>query len=251
MTEGRALHCPQCGAPVSPDGRSCPFCSTVLALVACPSCFAQIFQGSKHCSFCGASTERAELRDAQPLPCPHCQKSLTPVAVGSVAVGECSGCGGLWVDAASFERICAEREQQAVVLGTAFPAAPPRAAAAGPPPERYWPCPGCQRLMNRLNFAHCSGVIVDVCKTHGVWFDPGELQRIVEFIRGGGLERAREREKMELEYERQRLKQQTPPHTHEPAPLFPDAALTAPKLQPLDFGDVVSAARDLLRTLFR
>src|SRR5258705_13880277 len=59
--------------------------------------------------------------------------------------------------------------------------------------------------MNRINFARCSGVIVDVCKGHGTWFDRDELSRIVEFIRGGGLEAARDKEKAQLEEARREL----------------------------------------------
>jgi Zn-finger nucleic acid-binding protein len=60
--------------------------------------------------------------------------------------------------------------------------------------------------MNRINFARCSGVIVDVCKGHGTWFDREELSRIVEFIRDGGLEAARQKEKEQIQEERQRLR---------------------------------------------
>jgi len=127
--------------------------------------------------------------------------------VGSVTLGECLTCGGVWADASSFERICSEREEQSIVLGTAFPTpasgeAPPKAHLL----ERYWPCPQCGRLMNRVNFAHCSGVVVDVCKPHGVWFDHDELHEIVLFIRGGGLDHARQQEKEDLEHQRQLLK---------------------------------------------
>jgi hypothetical protein len=51
-------------------------------------------------------------------------------------------------------------------------------------------------------------VIVDVCKGHGTWFDRDELSRIVEFIRGGGLEAARTREKAQLQEERERVRQE-------------------------------------------
>ena len=60
--------------------------------------------------------------------------------------------------------------------------------------------------MNRINFAHCSGVIVDICKGHGTWFDRDELREIVEFIRGGGMERSRQKEKHEIEFELQQLR---------------------------------------------
>jgi Zn-finger nucleic acid-binding protein len=59
--------------------------------------------------------------------------------------------------------------------------------------------------MNRINFARCSGVIVDVCKGHGTWFDRDELSRIVAFIRGGGLAAARDREKAEIQEARRQL----------------------------------------------
>jgi Zn-finger nucleic acid-binding protein len=69
---------------------------------------------------------------------------------------------------------------------------------------RYLPCPVCKNLMNRVNFANFSNVIVDVCREHGTWFDRDELRRIVEFIRDGGLDKARARAKMDFE-EEQRL----------------------------------------------
>ena len=123
--------------------------------------------------------------------------------IGPTAVRECEQCLGLWLDVPSFEKLCADREQQSVVLGTASPA--PTHAVRETSKVHYVPCPECSQLMNRINFARCSGVIVDVCKGHGTWFDRDELSRIVEFIRGGGLEASREREKTELKEERRRL----------------------------------------------
>src|SRR6185295_4778946 len=88
-----------------------------------------------------------------------------------------------WLGTASFEHICRNAEQQAATLGGAQPAGGPTALG----PVRYVRCPQCNELMHRLNFAHCSGVIVDVCRAHGSWFDANELHRIVHFIRAGGL----------------------------------------------------------------
>lgn len=159
-----------------------------------------------------------------------------------MTLDECAACGGVFVDPPSFERICAEREQQAVVLRTSFPAP----AAPAPRADRYWPCPVCGRLMNRQNFARLSGVLVDVCKGHGVWFNHGELQAIVEFIRAGGLDRARERDKADLEEERRRLRQEQYAQalrSGSPAPL-------ESRGDPLDYGAIFSAARDLLKGLF-
>jgi Zn-finger nucleic acid-binding protein len=101
------------------------------------------------------------------------------------------------------QRICADREQQAAVLGVAQSL--PTDIGNNLENIRYLPCPICNTLMNRVNFAHCSHVIVDVCKAHGTWFDKDELRRIVEFIRAGGLDAARADEIAELERKRKEL----------------------------------------------
>jgi len=128
---------------------------------------------------------------------------MLSLTIGATSVRECERCMGLWLDVASFEKLCADREQQSVVLGTASRA--PTHAVGESSKVKYVPCPECLQLMNRINFARCSGVIVDICKGHGTWFDRDELSRIVEFIRGGGLEASRVREKAEIKEERRRL----------------------------------------------
>jgi len=115
---------------------------------------------------------------------------MRQVHVGPTSLLDCHACGGVWVTAQDFEKICADREAQAAVLhqwGN-------RPASRTDAPVRYRPCPDCGRMMNRLNFARMSGTVVDVCKGHGTFLDAGELHQIVTFIQGGGLERARQRQ---------------------------------------------------------
>lgn len=52
--------------------------------------------------------------------------------------------------------------------------------------------------MNRQNFGGASGVIVDLCGKHGIWFDVGELPRVLEFVESGGLARERQRQADQL-----------------------------------------------------
>jgi hypothetical protein len=40
--------------------------------------------------------------------------------------------------------------------------------------------------MPRLNYGHGSGVIIDVCRDHGIWFDADELARILAWLHAGG-----------------------------------------------------------------
>jgi Zn-finger nucleic acid-binding protein len=165
-----------------------------------------MFLGSKHCQRCGAVAAVPEVKDAKDRKCPRCKNDMMLVTIGSTAVLECERCFGLWLDVASFEKICADREQQSAVLGFALQAPPIGAHETSK--VNYVPCPECSQLMNRMNFARCSGVIVDICKQHGTWFDRDELSRIVEFIHGGGLEASRLREKEEIREDRRRLLEQ-------------------------------------------
>ncbi len=75
-----------------------------------------------------------------------------------------------------------------------------------PAPEMqvsYLPCPVCTNRMNRAIFGRKSGVVIDVCKMHGSWFDVRELTGCIAFIEQGGLERA---EKQALEEKRDAIR---------------------------------------------
>ncbi len=164
---------------------------------------------------------------------------MQSVVIGSTNVRECERCLGLWVDVPSFEKICADREQQAAVLGAASPA--PGSSVTESHQIRYLPCPECDQLMNRINFARCSGVIVDICKGHGSWFDRDELSRIIEFIRAGGLEASREKEKAQIEEQRRQLREEQFRRDRRAAAMLGD------DLDERGFG--IASARGLLKLL--
>jgi Zn-finger nucleic acid-binding protein len=196
------LRCPSCGAAVSSAATRCDFCKTTLATVTCPSCFGVMFAGAKFCSHCGAKGSRSEAPGAKASRCPRCQIAMNGVTVGTTSLLECSRCEGIWVDVETLNQISADREKQAFVAGA------PGAVGQDLQLEaniRYVPCPVCLALMNREQFAHCSHVIVDVCKPHGTWFDKDELRRAVQFIQAGGLEKARSQELEQLKDEQRRL----------------------------------------------
>jgi Zn-finger nucleic acid-binding protein len=161
-----------------------------------------MFLGQKFCPHCGAKGDRKDSIDAgQSESCPRCKSSLSAVVIGSSNVRECPSCEGIWTDTETLRQICADQEKQSAVLGMATHVAS-NDGVEFEKQIRYLPCPVCKDLMNRINFANFSNVIVDVCRAHGTWFDRDELRRIVEFIRAGGLDKAREREKQNLEMDR-------------------------------------------------
>ena len=200
MADAKALHCPNCGGPAKPNQAACGYCQAVLATVSCPTCFALMFDGAVYCSGCGARRARVD-GNARKVSCPSCRAQMVDVSVGDTVLLECRRCRGAWLDAATFEHLCASREAQAAVIHHtgAHPTVP-----AGE--VRYRKCVACGTAMNRLNFGRLSGTVVDVCKGHGTFLDAGELHAIITFIQGGGLDRARQRQIDDLKEQEQRLR---------------------------------------------
>ena len=203
--QAQTLNCPNCGAAISSDAPQCQYCESKLATVACPSCFGMLFMGSKHCPHCGAAAVAAGGASLSVLKCPRCAIDMSSVMIGTAPVRECSRCEGLWLDTNVFQLICADRENQSMVLGDALSTGH-QAPIAHEDQVRYIPCPHCKQLMNRINFANCSGVVVDACKAHGTWFDRDELRQIVEFIRAGGMQLSREKVLHDLELQKEKLR---------------------------------------------
>jgi Zn-finger nucleic acid-binding protein len=203
--EAAILKCPFCGGPCAPDVRACPHCDVELASVRCPHCFALHFTGSRFCARCGKELSLEPLLDPTDAPCPRCDKPLRMLgsaadvlpdeSLSELPMHECIACGGIFVSQKTLDAII-KRESPGpdgqTAVGGAFIAPPhrvPPAAASAPHLDvvRYVKCPLCHELMNRNNFGKRSGVIVDVCKAHGVWFDKGELTQAIEFVARGGL----------------------------------------------------------------
>jgi Zn-finger nucleic acid-binding protein len=180
---------------VSPTASSCSYCSSELLLKGCPRCLSRVFHGHKHCPECGAELDRAAAGAVHPdMPCPRCETHLRSRLVGDLCIDECSGCQGLFLDHVVIKRIVVERQQaRAEALLGALPKHEIK-ADVGASTKMYLKCPTCRVVMNRRQFAAGSGIIIDVCKTHGTFFDVGELPAIIEFVREGGLEKAEKRE---------------------------------------------------------
>jgi len=74
-----------------------------------------------------------------------------------------------------------------------------------PWPNRQWFQPGRSYGERQVNFGHGSGVVLDVCREHGAWFDRDELRQVLQFIQGGGFSGAEQRKnaaKRQREFQR-------------------------------------------------
>jgi Zn-finger nucleic acid-binding protein len=204
--------CPHCGAPCPAESASCSYCKAEIQLddrglaEVCPGCYARLLRGARFCMECGLSI-RPQALHALPVDvaCPRCRGALRRRSLGASDVIECSSCAGLWLAQETVQRLVEQAERadlDAFDLQQAPARLEPGASAQG-----YIPCVACGQLMQRRNFSGSSGVIVDVCGPHGVWFDARELERVLEFVRDGGLRRAREREIQRQEERLRRLRE--------------------------------------------
>lgn len=187
--DAAVVRCGSCGAALGPEGSSCSFCGSETLRrpdptgPVCPECFARTPAGSRFCTACGVAF-RPEPLDlpTRELPCPACSVPMSPRAVAGTAVDECTRCQGLWIPEGRLERLV-ERARDAA--GGTSPGAPaPRVRSGNPFVQRveYRRCPECDAYMQRRNFRRSSGIIVDVCRRHGTWLDPDELEQIAGFV---------------------------------------------------------------------
>lgn len=209
------MNCPACGAPVDPEGKRCEFCDTHLATVMCPTCYGVVFDGTKHCQHCGAALSAKKVvhhGDQTQHACPRCEEhpQLRVEVVAGCPIERCAVCEGLWIDDHVVDHIYRDRENQPNIQALTTPNkedVQPTGTGVFKP-EGYIKCPECEKLMNRQNFGRFSGVIIDMCKGHGTWFDADELRRIIEFIQAGGLEKQAKREREELQEEMRKMRAQ-------------------------------------------
>jgi len=197
--EAQALKCPSCGAFLDGGVRRCGYCKVELASVRCWCCFSLAFAGTGHCARCGSRLGLEGDLGPTERTCPGCKADvLHTIDVGAHRLQECPECTGVMLDHETLEHITHSREAEA---GVRLRGGPNKASSSVRQPVVYRQCPGCDKIMNRKNFGRVSGVIIDVCSDHGIWFDPDELTQVLEFVATGGMSRLREREAMDAKAE--------------------------------------------------
>jgi Zn-finger nucleic acid-binding protein len=238
--DSAVVRCSACGAPRQGDEAECRYCGSSFTVherdidTICPVCMARVSGGARFCDHCGSPILADQAAAAATiLRCPACEprQPLRSRQFGGepVAVSECVLCGGLWTERKVFEvllvrarhgqlggaavAIAGERpERPAATAGAGAGAGTGAGARAGARTgmgggHLYRPCAVCGALMNRQNYGRKSGVILDICGTHGIWFDLDELPRVLAWVQGGGEERAGqlEAEEARTEAREQRL----------------------------------------------
>jgi Zn-finger nucleic acid-binding protein len=209
LDTGVVLHCPACGAAIRRGASHCEYCEASLDFnakgktIPCPHCFGNSPADSRFCVRCGKPVKGLvqEGKVMEDRVCPRCQVPMHAKEIGDFSVAGCSQCQGLFVPNETFEMM-QEQSDRVIFSVNGIPREPLNADDR----VRYVRCPVCRNLMNRTNFAHVSGVIIDTCRPHGIWFDADELEKIMDFIARGGLQKARQRDAEERKAEEEREK---------------------------------------------
>jgi Zn-finger nucleic acid-binding protein len=114
------------------------------------------------------------------LPCPRCADWLGEMNVHDTVLSTCRGCGGVWLDAATVNRLMQAPDHE-------IEAAAKRIAArliTGAPPDRHLgiSCPVCRTHLRQVPIPRTSQR-VDVCAAHGTWFDGDDADELQLFLR--------------------------------------------------------------------
>ena len=187
----------------------------------CPNCGRTFQPGRLRCQWCGADLSQVPLPDMELL-CPCCEESqLEEFHKSEWILHFCGRCGGLWMTSPMLERLERHYEKPSApaqpVLAKTQPETPtPTPDLNGPAPGvedsgdapadtsgapletppapaepqsglLYRRCPQCRKMMSRRCYHRVSHVVIDECMGHGVWFDRQEFDRVLAFLRAGGL----------------------------------------------------------------
>jgi LSD1 subclass zinc finger protein len=118
--------------------------------------------------------------------CPSCRTLLRES--GGASQWRCLSCSGVFVRREAMGSMANHLRQgraEAVVSAPYRTMAVTDAEPASPRREtdfRYRRCPFCSKHMNRAPVVEGSGVVLDLCVTHGAWFDGDEIRRATDFV---------------------------------------------------------------------
>ena len=149
--------------------------------MACRGCAKPVPSPLDRCAACGAACLAWKDAVAHELRCPRCTGRLERVDLGSVHVEQCARCLGCFIRTEDFGELL-DQEESGKHVQIAFV----------PPDGRALPrqtllalvrCPHCPREMDRARFDQRAELVIDICPSHGIWLDAGELPMVLDYAR--------------------------------------------------------------------
>lgn len=183
----------------------------------CESCGAALPGSKTLCVYCGtrnkidlqAISDYTVVRPHSQRWCPCCDKiELETIDVGKgkpFYIEKCSSCGGLFFDNGELEAILEQEVSHVYHIDLEKMKQLIQEVSDETYEIVYRTCPVCKAMMQRKNYGVQSGVIVDQCAQHGIWLDTGELYRLMEWKKSGGLVKPQETQKSPPQYTSQKF----------------------------------------------
>lgn len=107
------------------------------------------------------------------MDCPTCKNAMITLELADVEIDHCVRCGGIWLDAGELELLLDARDKADRLLGSF--------RKDKNTTEQPRKCPICRKKMAQIIIGTSQPPLrIDECKRrHGLWFDRGELRRVL------------------------------------------------------------------------
>ena len=110
--------------------------------------------------------------------CPACSRALVTLEFDELEVDYCTQCKGVWLDSGELEYLLSHGGDPGTHLTPFIPSLSS---------EKKKRCPVCRVVMEKIAPGQADSIILDQCELHGIWFDRGELVRLMELEKGTGV----------------------------------------------------------------
>ena len=105
--------------------------------------------------------------------CPVCNVPIVVLELDQVEIDYCANCGGIWLDSGELELLLESKTEREKLMASFKEDTTSK--------EKRYSCPICGKRMRKVLVGENEQVLVDKCsKDHGIWFDKGELNSIIE-----------------------------------------------------------------------
>lgn len=105
--------------------------------------------------------------------CPVCKTPLVILELENVEIDHCTKCGGIWLDGGELEILLEGSSHKNELLASFI--------IDEKSSERRLKCPICGKKMEKVLCGKNEDILIDRCGDHhGLWFDSGELEALIE-----------------------------------------------------------------------
>ena len=103
--------------------------------------------------------------------CPVCNDPMLILELNQVEIDSCFKSGGIWLDGGELEMLIQNETERKNLLNSF--------KVRNDVKEKKHKCPACRKKMLKVKAGN-TDIIIDKCPSeHGIWFDKGELEKIL------------------------------------------------------------------------